>query len=164
MAMKALKDGLVDELRDMLSAEQQITKALPKVIKKASSTDLKKALESHLEETNQHVSRLKEALSSLGASERSKTCDGMKGILEENEDVLDKGEADIVDALAVAGCQKVEHYEIASYGTIITWAETLGENGIVKLLAQTLNEEKAADEKLTKIAATVNREAVATVA
>lgn len=160
MAIKGLKDALIDELRDMLNAEQQITKALPKLAKKAQSEQLKEALESHLEETKQQVERLKEALTALGQSERGKTCDGIKGILEEGEDIVSKADEEVVDALIVAGCQKVEHYEIASYGTILTWAEVLGEDQIIELLKPSLEEEKAADEKLTDVAEAVNKEAV----
>jgi ferritin-like metal-binding protein YciE len=159
MAIKTLKDGLVNELRDMLSAENQIVKALPKMIKNTGSDELRQALQDHLDETREQAERVKGALNILGGSERAKACAGMKGIIEEGDEIMKDASDDTLDALIIAAAQKVEHYEIASYGTAIAWAELLGETDVVNLLTESLNEEKAADEKLTEIARSANVEA-----
>lgn len=160
MAAESLQDALVEELRDLLHAEKQLTKALPKLAKASDSEELASAFESHLEETQTHVERLERALESLGESVRAKTCDGMKGIIVEATDFMRHYDAGALrDAILIESAQKAEHYEIASYGTVVTWAKNLGHKEIVGPLTDTLNEEKAADEKLTQIAGTINAQA-----
>jgi len=148
-----LHDLFLDELADLMSAETQLTKALPKMAKAAQSEELREAFESHLEETENHVNRLKEAFESLDEKPRSKTCKAMKGLVEEGSELMQelKGSS-AIDAGLIAAAQKVEHYEIASYGTVRTWAEQMGHSEAARLLEETLDEEKAADDKLTDIA------------
>jgi ferritin-like metal-binding protein YciE len=148
-----LHELFLDELADLLNAETQLTKALPKMAKAAQSEELRDALNSHLEETKGHVERLKQVFASLDEKPKSKTCKAMKGLVEEGSELLQelKGKSSI-DAGIIAAGQKVEHYEIASYGTVRAWAEQMGHEEAVSLLEETLNEEKAADEKLTEIA------------
>jgi ferritin-like metal-binding protein YciE len=160
MSVESLQDALVEELRDILHAEKQILKALPKMARAAENQELREAFENHLAETQEHQSRLEQALVVLGKPVRPKPCKGMKGIIEENTEQMEEAETGpVLDALLIAGAQKVEHYEIASYGTVIAWAEQLGQGKIVKILTKTLNEEKAADEKLSEIAETINASA-----
>jgi ferritin-like metal-binding protein YciE len=155
--LETMKELLLDELQDLYSAETQITKALPKMAKASSSADLKHAFESHLHETEGHVQRLEKIFKSLQESPKGKTCEGMKGLLKEGDErVKEGGESDVLDAGLIAAAQRVEHYEIAAYGSARTYAELLGENEIAKLLEQTLEEEKSADQKLTKVAKKVN--------
>jgi len=157
-----MKELLLDELQDLYSAETQITKALPKMAKTSSSPDLKQAFESHLQETEGHVQRLEKIFKHLQESSKGKTCEGMKGLLKEGEErIKEGGDPEVVDAGLIAAAQRVEHYEIAAYGSARTYAELLNENEVAKLLIQTLEEEKAADQKLTKISKTVNRKAEA---
>ncbi len=157
MAIESLQDALVDELRDLLHAEKQLTKALPKLAKAADNEELREAFESHLVETQGQIDRLEQALKSLGKQLKPKPCDGMKGIIEEGSEMMDEADAGALrDALLIAAGQKAEHYEIASYGTVIAWAEQLGESKIVKLLTKTLEEEKAADEKLNELSEQIN--------
>lgn len=148
-----LHELFLDELADLLSAENQLVKALPKMAKAAKSEELREAINSHLEETEGHVERLKKVFESLGEKAKSKTCKAMKGLLEEGDEIVGelKGKA-IIDAGIIAAAQKVEHYEIASYGTVIAWAEQMGHSEASELLEETINEEKEADEKLTEIA------------
>jgi ferritin-like metal-binding protein YciE len=149
----SLRTHLVDELRDTLDAEQQLIKALPKMAKLAQAPRLKQALQSHLAETRQQAERVKQALRLLGESTRSKTCEGMQGLIEEGQTMANEApEGPVRDAVIIASAQKVEHYEIASYGTAATFAEVLGEMQVKRLLGQTLREEKSADQKLTGIA------------
>jgi len=151
----------VDEVADVHSAEQQLIKALPKMAKAAQSEELRTAFETHLEETLAQVNRLKEAMESIGEPLKSKKCKAMEGLLAEGKEMMEehKGEPTI-DAVLIAAAQKVEHYEIASYGTLIAWAKQLGHDDAAELLTETLDEEKAADEKLTGIAEnTANTEA-----
>jgi ferritin-like metal-binding protein YciE len=157
----SLQAHLVEELQDLLDAEHQLTKALPRMAKAASSPSLRQAFTKHLAETRQHAERLKQALRALGQAASSKTCDGMKGLLEEAEHMMNNTpEGALRDAVMITGAQKVEHYEIASYGTVATYAYVLGEQPAMRLLRQTLREEKAADQKLTQIAErAVNEEA-----
>ncbi|GGA80583.1 YciE/YciF family protein [Edaphobacter acidisoli] len=160
MSVQTIDDLMVDELRDLYSAEKQITKALPKMAKAASSDDLRQAFESHLEETHSHVARLETIFESLGKDTKGKTCDGMKGILSEGSDLIgeiDKGE--VLDAGLIAAAQRVEHYEMAGYGSVRAIAELLGRAQVVDLLQATLDEEKAADKKLTQISIAVNTQA-----
>jgi ferritin-like metal-binding protein YciE len=158
-----LHDAWLDELRDLYNAEKQISKALPKMVKAATAAPLADAFQSHLRETMNQIQRLEQVFESVGETARSKTCDGMSGILSEGKDLMseDFDEA-TMDAALVAAAQKVEHYEIASYGTVIAWAEAMGHDKAARLLKQTLAEEEAADEKLTSIAtAGINQQAAA---
>lgn len=161
MALRSLEDAFVDELRDVLSAEKQLVKALPKMAKGAHNEELKTAIEQHLEETKTHVERLEEVFKSLDLTARAKKCDAMEGLLEEGSSLLEeKAEPEVLDALIIAASQKVEHYEIATYGTLCTWAKLLGHDTALDLLKQTLNEEEETDEKLTELAGQVNQEAI----
>lgn len=151
--INTLKELLIDELRDIYHAEKQITKALPKMIKKASSEELSAAFEKHLEETEGQVGRLEECFELLGVPAKAKPCEAMKGIIEEASEEMGEDMTDeVMDAVLVACAQKVEHYEIASYGTVIAWATGLGLNDVAELLQATLDEEKATDESLTDLA------------
>jgi ferritin-like metal-binding protein YciE len=156
-----LHDAFVDELRDAYDAEKQITRALPKMARAASSPDLQTAFESHLEETREQITRLEEVFASLEEKVRGKHCDGMAGIIEEGKSVMEEDfDAATMDACLIASAQRVEHYEMAAYGTLVAWARAMGHTEAAELLEQTLDEEKAADEKLTTIAEDgVNREA-----
>ncbi|HVT98702.1 MAG TPA: ferritin-like domain-containing protein [Acidobacteriaceae bacterium] len=162
MKNENLRELLVEELKDLYSAENQLTKALPKVAKNASDPELKKAIESHLKETEGHVARLEQIFEKLEGSPRGKTCEGMKGLITEaDERIKEGGEPAVLDAGLIADAQRVEHYEISAYGSARTFANLLGEKEIARLLEQTLKEEKAADEKLTSIAESINVEAKA---
>jgi ferritin-like metal-binding protein YciE len=162
MKNENLRELLVEELKDLYSAENQLTKALPKVAKNATDPQLKKAIESHLKETEGHVQRLEQIFEQLDESPKGKTCDGMKGLISEaDERIKEGGEPAVLDAGLIADAQRVEHYEIAAYGSARTFANLLGEKEIVSLLEATLKEEKAADQKLTSIAESVNVEAKA---
>jgi ferritin-like metal-binding protein YciE len=148
-----LQDLFVDELRDVYDAEKQIVKALPKVIRGATSEKLRAALEEHLEQTRGQVERLEQVFEHLDMKPRGKHCSGMEGILEEGKDLLNEHDrSDTLDAGLIAAAQRVEHYEMAAYGTLAAWARQLGHGDAVSLLEQTLEEEKAADRKLTMIA------------
>jgi ferritin-like metal-binding protein YciE len=143
----------LDELADMLHAEKQLTKALPKLAEAAESNELREAFEAHLEETETHITRLEQVFESLGETPKAKKCPAMEGIIKEGKEVLDEYEdSAALDAAIIAAAQKAEHYEIASYGCLCTWAESMGHDDALELLQQTLDEEKAADEKLTVIA------------
>jgi ferritin-like metal-binding protein YciE len=162
MQREDLMELYVEQLKDMYSAEKQIVRALPKLIKAAENEDLSDALEQHLQITEQQVERLAEIFGKLGRSERGKKCKGMEGLLEEGSELFE-GEFDgaVLDAGIIGAAQKVEHYEIAAYGTLKAFAETLGEAEAARLLDQTLMEEKEADEKLTQIAmGSINSEAL----
>jgi len=150
----SLETHLVDELADLLDAETQLTEALPKLAQAATAAELRAAFTKHLKETRGHVARLNQALRRLGQTKpKSKTCEGMQGLLEEGESMMKKTPAGALrDAVMITGAQKVEHYEMASYGTVRTYAQVLGEPVVARLLEQTLNEEKAADRALTAIA------------
>ena len=151
--LKTLNDLFEDELKDVYDAEKQILKALPKIIKAVASETLRDALTAHLEETRGQVVRLEQAFASLDLKPRGKHCAGMAGILEEGSDLLEEeGDESVLDAAFIAGCQRVEHYEITAYGTLMAWAKILGHNEALKLLAANEREEKAADAKLSKIA------------
>lgn len=163
MELASLRELFVEELSDVYSAEKQITKALPKMIRAANFPELESALKDHLEVTEEQVRRLEEIFEGLKVSPKRKKCKGMEGLLEEGGDMLKK-DADeaVLDAGIISAAQRVEHYEIAAYGTLRTYAETLGEKKAAKLLQQTLQEEKDADVKLTKLAeGTINQEAAA---
>jgi ferritin-like metal-binding protein YciE len=157
-----LQQLLVDELRDLYHAEKQLTKALPKLAKKVSSPELRDLLETHLDETEQQIGRLEEAFEMLGERPRGKHCDGMAGIVEEGNALLQEDfDNAVLDAGIIAGAQRAEHYEIAAYGSVMAWAKALGHRDIAALLDQTLEEEKAADKKLSTLAErSINRQAV----
>lgn len=153
MTFDSLQKLFVEELRDLYSAENQLLKALPKMAKSASSDELKQAFEDHLEETKEHVARLDEIFQGLDESPKGKTCKAMKGLVEEGCEILEEeGEESVLDAGIIAAAQKVEHYEIASYGTVRTWARLLGEDEAAELLQQTLDEEGEANKRLTELA------------
>jgi ferritin-like metal-binding protein YciE len=156
-----LRELFVDELCDIHNAEQQLIKALPKMAEAASSDELRTALESHLEETKEHVARLEQVFKGIDETIKKKKCKAMEGLLKEGEEIMDEFEdSSALDAALIAAGQKVEHYEIATYGTLVTWAGLLDENEAAELLTQILEEEKAADETLTGIAESVaNQEA-----
>jgi ferritin-like metal-binding protein YciE len=157
----SLREHLVTELNDVLNAEEQLIEALPQMAERASRRELKGAIRSHLAETRRHAQRAAQALQMLGEKASGKTCEAMEGLLEEGQEVLGSSDPGaLLDAMLITAAQKVEHYEIATYGTLRTYAEVLGENGVARLMAQTLKEEKAADKKLTQIAeGQVNRRA-----
>ena len=157
----SLRTHLIDELIDLLDAETQLTDTLPKLAQAATSTTLRNAFQKHLKETRGHVTRLNQALRVLGEKPSSKTCEAMKGLLEEGHSMMKKTPAgSLRDAVMITGAQKVEHYEMASYGTARTYATVLGETAVARLLAQTLKEEKGADQMLTRIAeGSINEEA-----
>ena len=161
MSLENLSELFYNELRDIYSAERQIVKALPKMIKNASSPQLTKALEMHLQETEKQVERIESAFDDTGKAARAKMCEGMKGLLKEGEEMLkEKAEPEVMDAAIIASAQKVEHYEISSYGTVRAFAEQLGRQDAIKLLNQSLDEEYGADRKLSAIAESmVNKQA-----
>jgi len=153
MAEKQLDDLFLDTLKDIYYAERQILKALPKMAKAATSPELKAGFEQHHTETEGQVERLQQVFEILGKPARGKTCDAILGILEEGKDIMDEYKGAVaLDAGLVAAAQAVEHYEIARYGTLVTWAKQLGHNDIAELLSATLEEEKSTDSKLTKLA------------
>lgn len=153
--MSTLHDALVDEVRDLYHAEKQLVKALPGMAKAASSDELREAIESHLTETEEHVTRLEQVFSLLDLKPRAKACAGMAGILEEGEEVLkDADDSPVTDARIIASAQRVEHYEMAAYGTAAAWADSLGLADVAELLHETLEEERAADQTLSALAET----------
>jgi ferritin-like metal-binding protein YciE len=153
MAEGTLHDAFVQELRDTYDAEKQLVKALPKMAKAASSPELREAFETHLEETRGQVERLEQVFASLDEKVRGKHCDGMAGIIEEGKSVLEEDFDDTtMDACLIASGQRAEHYEMAAYGTLVAWARAMGHDEAAELLEQTLEEEKATDEKLTALA------------
>ena len=160
-AEQGFRDLFEDELKDIYWAEKALTKAIPKMIKNTTTPDLAQALEDHLEETKGHVDRLEEAFQMLGKAARAKKCEAMDGLIKEAEEIMeDTPEGIVRDAGIISAGQKVEHYEIATYGTLCAFAKTLGEDEVASLLQQTLEEEKVANEKLTDIAeSSVNLEA-----
>lgn len=160
MEMQSLQDLMIDELKDLYSAENQILKALPKMIKKATSPDLKQGFEKHLKETEGQVERLEKIFQQLDQSPRGKKCKGMEGVIEDGKELMEKdAEPEVMDAGLIGAAQHVEHYEIAGYGCARTYADLLGLNDVAVLLQQTLNEEKATDEKLSQLARSINVEA-----
>lgn len=162
--MKTLNDLLTDLVKDIYYAEKQIVKTLPKMIKAAHDGELIEAFESHLEETHNHITRLESIFEELGISPRAKKCPAIEGIIEEGKEVLNIDiEPDVLDSALIVTGQKVEHYEMASYGSIRTFAETLGLEKVVRLAQETLNEEGDADKKLTEIADHINERAAVAV-
>jgi ferritin-like metal-binding protein YciE len=156
-----MHDAFVEELRDTYDAEKQLIKALPKMAKAASSTELRAAFEAHLEETRGHVDRLEQVFESLEEKVRGKHCDGIAGIIEEGKSIMGEDfEKAAMDACLIAAGQRAEHYEMAAYGTLVAWARAMGHTEAADLLQETLDEEKAADETLTTLAeGGINQEA-----
>lgn len=154
------RDLYIDELRDLYNAETQLVKALPKMAKASANDQLRQAFEEHLRETSEHVSRLEQIFEQLGEKASGKKCMGMEGLVKEGSEMMKEDYSDEVkDAGIIGAAQRVEHYEMAGYGTVRAFAELLGEDEHVSLLDQTLEEEKQADEKLTQIAEEINRRA-----
>lgn len=163
MASSTLHDAFIEELRDTYDAEKQLTKALPKLAKAAANPQLRQAFEAHLAETQQQIARLEQVFASIEEKPRGKHCDGIAGIIEEGKSVMEEDFDDqTMDACLIAAGQRVEHYEMAAYGTLVAWAQALGHTEAASLLEENLNEEKAADEKLTGLAeGGINQQAVA---
>ncbi len=162
MKLETLHELYIEELKDLYSAETQITKALPKLAKTATNPKLRQAFEEHLEQTRNHVQRLEQIFEGLEEKPTGKTCEGMKGLLKEGDEMAgEDGDTDVIDAGLISAAQRVEHYEIAAYGSVATYAELLGEDEAVELLNQTLEEEKQTDQKLTLVAKKINVEAKA---
>jgi ferritin-like metal-binding protein YciE len=160
MDKNSLRGLFVDELKDIFSAENQITKALPKMAKAASSDELREGFEEHLEQTKGQIERLQQIFEKLGEKPTGKKCMGMEGLLKEGAEVMgDDFEDAVLDAALISAAQRVEHYEIAAYGSVIAFAELLGEEEAVSLLKETLEEEKETDEKLTELSQDINTEA-----
>jgi ferritin-like metal-binding protein YciE len=160
MPDQRLKELYIDELKDLYSAENQLVRALPKMAKAASSEELREGFEKHLEQTRGHVQRLEKIFQALGESPKGKTCKGMQGLIEEGSEATEEDyEGSVMDAALIGAAQRVEHYEIAGYGTVRSMAETLGESNHVSLLEETLEEEKETDEKLTVLAEQINTQA-----
>jgi ferritin-like metal-binding protein YciE len=162
MKLESLRDLLVEQLQDLHDAENRITKALPKMAKAATSPELKAAFEKHLRETKGHVTRLEQAFETLGEKAKKKTCQAVKGLIEEGEETIkEDAEPEVKDAALIAAAQRVEHYEMAGYGTVCTYAKLLKEQDVVKLLKETMAEEVATDEALSELAeSTINLQAV----
>src|ERR1041385_455193 len=161
MAMDSLKDLFIDELKDLYNAENQLLKALPKMAKKASSPDLRAAFQEHLGQTEGHVDRLEKIFKRLGEKPTGKTCKAMKGLVEEGKEIIEEdGEDSVLDAALIGAAQRVEHYEMAGYGTVRAFATVLGEEDAADLLQETLDEEGETNKKLTALAESlVNPEA-----
>ncbi|ANN79037.1 ferritin-like domain-containing protein [Bordetella flabilis] len=163
MAEKTIQDLFLHELSDIYSAEKQLTKALPKLARAASNPDLAAAFKTHLEETLGQVERIDQIVELMGLRLKRIKCAAMEGLVEEGKEVIEEiGKGPVLDAALIGAAQKVEHYEIASYGTLATFAKQLGETEAQKLLGETLQEEKATDEKLTMLAESLNKAAAAT--
>jgi ferritin-like metal-binding protein YciE len=161
MKESALKDLYIDELRDIYNAENQLTKALPKMAKASTSDELRAGFEEHLEQTKGHLERLVQIFKELGEKPTGKKCKGMEGLVQEGAEMIEEDELkdEARDAGLISAAQRVEHYEIAAYGCVRTYANLLGEDDAAELLKQTLNEEKETDQKLTKLAEKINVEA-----
>ncbi len=161
-SIDSLESLLQDELKDIYDAEKQITKALPKMIKKAGSDQLRSAFEEHLQQTEQHIERLEQVFEQLELPARGKKCVGMQNLIKEGQDMIaDAGDDDTRDALMIAAAQKVEHYEIAAYGTLRVWANQLGHEEAASLFEETLEEEKETDQRLTSLAESFVNQAAA---
>ena len=160
MQLSSLEDLLVEELKDLYSAENQLLKALPKMAKAATSKELKAGFEKHLKQTQGHVERLEQICESMDVTPKGKKCKAMEGLIEEGADVIEEdAEPEVKDAALIAAAQRVEHYEIAGYGCVRTYAKLLGNDKAAKLLQQTLDEEGDTDKALSKLAETINVEA-----
>jgi ferritin-like metal-binding protein YciE len=152
MALESLQDLFLNELKDIYNAEKQIVRALPRMAKAAEAPELSQAFTKHLRETEGHVGRLERIFKSLGQTPRGKTCKGMQGLLEEGKEILEEdGAPQVIDAALISAAQRVEHYEIAAYGCLRTYAQLLGMNDADRLLEQTLQEEEATDKALTSL-------------
>ena len=161
MKDSSLRELFVDELRDLYDAENRLIKALPKLAKKANLDELRSGFETHLTQTKEHAERLKRIMVSLDEKPSGKKCAGIAGIIQEGNELMDEGfEGSVMDAALIGAAQRAEHYEIAAYGCVRTWAKELGEDDAAELLAKTLNEEKETDAKLTEIARRVNPSAM----
>ena len=159
-AIESLRDLLLDELKDLYSAEKQLLKALPKMAKAASSEDLKNGFMTHLEETRGHVSRLEQAFSQLGETAKAKTCKAMQGLIEEGSEAIELDASDAIrDCCLIGAAQTVEHYEIAAYGPVVAMAKRMKHHEAADLLQETLDEEGATDKKLTSLSKAVNKAA-----
>jgi ferritin-like metal-binding protein YciE len=157
MAVESLNDLFVEQLRDLYDAENQLIKALPKMAEAANSDELREGIEEHLEQTKGHAQRLEQIFESMGEKAKAKKCKGMEGVIKEGSETLDEDmDPDVKDAAIIASAQRVEHYEIAGYGTARTFANLLGEREAASLLEQTLQEEKDTDAKLTQLAEGIN--------
>jgi len=157
MAQGSLRELYIDELRDLYNAETQLTKALPKMAKASSNSELRQAFEEHLRQTSEHVSRLEQIFDNLEEKPTGKKCLGMDGLVKEGAETMREEYQDaVMDAAIIGAAQRVEHYEIAGYGTVRDMAKLLGEDDHVSLLQQTLNEEKETDQKLTELAGQIN--------
>lgn len=159
MAEEGLKELYIDELKDLYSAENQLVKALPKMAKAATFEELSAGFTEHLEQTKGHVERLERIFKQLGESPKGKKCKGMEGLIEEGSEAIEEYDGELLDAALIGAAQRVEHYEMAGYGTVIAFAEELGESEHVELLNETLEEEKATDEKLTELSGDINAQA-----
>jgi ferritin-like metal-binding protein YciE len=160
MHLDSLRELYVDELKDLYSAENQLVKALPKMAKGATSAELRGGFLEHLEQTKVHVERLEQIFEALGMSPKGKKCKGMEGLIEEGKELLEEdAEPDVLDAGLISAAQRVEHYEMAGYGCVRTYARLLGEEEAAELLQQTLDEEGETDKKLTQLAEAINVEA-----
>ena len=158
--VSSLRDLYLEELRDLYNAEQQLTKALPKMAAAATSPDLRSAFQKHLKETLGHVGRLDRIVQSLGSNPKGKKCKGMEGIVAEGSEVMSEDyEGAVMDAALISAAQRVEHYEIAAYGSVHAYAELMGDSNAASLLERTLEEEKETDQKLTDLAKQINQEA-----
>jgi len=159
MTVDTVEKLLVDELKDLYSAENQITKALPKMAKAATTNELKTAFQTHLKETEGQIKRLDRVFEILDKPSGGKTCKGMQGLIEEGTENMQQTEGEVRDAALICAAQKVEHYEMAGYGSVRTWAQILGQKEIADLLQQTLDEEGQTDHKLTQLAGKINKQA-----
>ena len=162
MATKTMQDLLIEELRDIYHAEKQLTRALPKLAKAASNEKLKQAFQQHLEETRGQLERLEQVFEKLDTRTRGKHCHAMEGLVEEAKEIMEQGlPPELLDAALVVAAQKVEHYEIASYGSLVAYAQAAGLKEVADLLSQTLSEEKETDQKLNQLAISeINQRAV----
>ena len=162
MSASNLRELLIEELKDIYDAEQRITKALPKMAKAADSEELKTAFQEHLRQTEQQIKRLEQVFDELDETAKRKECKAMVGLLEEGEELMEEEDSPshVLDAGLITAAQKVEHYEMAAYGSLRTWADLLGESKVVNLLQTTLDEEGQTDKKLTEIAQSLNIEAM----
>src|SRR5713101_8150715 len=160
MTKNSLNELYVEELKDLFSAENQLVKALPKMAKAASSEELRQGFEDHLEQTKEHVARLEQIFESIGESAKGKKCLGMEGLVKEGAEIMGEDfDDEVMDAALISAGQRVEHYEIAAYGTVCAYADLLGLSAHASLLRQTLEEEKQTDQKLTELSKEINIEA-----
>jgi ferritin-like metal-binding protein YciE len=161
MELSSLEDLFVEELKDLYSAETQLTKALPKMAKAATSKELRAGFEKHLKQTQDHVDRLEQIFNDLEVSPKGKKCQAMAGLIEEGSEVIEEdAEPEVKDAALIAAAQRVEHYEIAGYGCVRTYAKLLGNTDAMRLLQQTLDDEGETDKALTKLAESINVDAI----